>query len=147
MVADVDAEHIAKELAAALTNLDITDLDGRAGRQPWGYVEPTEAALEVLRETVQPFIRNVARLAELGHVEAACAAGRGMIAGLHASREHTDDALLGWDPDFLDETAAEVLSELRRALGRRREKDSMLEQVIAGIEDWPELGALIRRRR
>jgi hypothetical protein len=144
----VDAEHIAKELAAALTNLDITDLDGRAGRQPWGYVEPTDAALEVLRETVQPFISNIARLAVLGHVEAACAAGRGTIAGLHAARENADDdALLGWDPDFLDETAAEVLSELRRALGRRREKDSMLEQVIAEMEDWPELGALIRRRR
>jgi len=34
--------------------LDYEDLNARAGSHKWGYVEPSEAAWEILEETVEP---------------------------------------------------------------------------------------------
>ena len=50
MVTDVDVEAIAEDVEQAVLDLDLDDLNARAGRKRWGYVEPTEAAWELLEE-------------------------------------------------------------------------------------------------
>lgn len=46
--------------------MDYDDLNARAGRHEWGYVEPTEAAWEILEETVEPFREDMKRHLDLG---------------------------------------------------------------------------------
>lgn len=48
-VSDVDAEAVAEQVERAVVDVDLDDLNSRAGRQSWGYVEPTEAAWELRR--------------------------------------------------------------------------------------------------
>src|SRR2546430_8612475 len=41
--------------------LPIYDLNARAGSHEWGYVEPSEAAWEILEETVEPVLDDMKR--------------------------------------------------------------------------------------
>ncbi len=58
-VTEVDADAIAEDVEQAVLGLDIDDLGARAGRKSWGYVEPTEAAWDLLEEAVDPFFTAI----------------------------------------------------------------------------------------
>lgn len=146
-IADVDAKRIAKTLSEELLALDVFAFDGRAGDTRWGYVGPTEAAWEILGETVAPFIDSAVRLAELGHEDAAMTACRGVLLGLYAVRDKGADDLLGHAPDFPDETAAHVLDQFRSALGRRPGKADKLREMVSGMDEWDWLDRVIAGRR
>lgn len=81
-VTDVDADAVAEDVAHAVLDLDIEDLDTRAGRHSWGYVEPTEAAWELLEEAIDPFLAEMKRHIELGFEAAAKATCAGIVLGL-----------------------------------------------------------------
>lgn len=66
MLENVSPELIADEVENALTSVDLEDLGGRAGRHEWGYVEPNEAAGELLEEALEPFLADLKRHIELG---------------------------------------------------------------------------------
>jgi len=54
VVTRVDAEAVAAEVEDAVLALELGELNASAGRQRWGYVDPTEAAWELLEETLEP---------------------------------------------------------------------------------------------
>lgn len=88
------------------------DIGGRAGRQPGrGYVHETEAQWELLTEGLEPFERDIERLARLGFREAAAALAHGVLAGLQEVGEVADeDTLIGWGEldDHVEELAASI---------------------------------------
>lgn len=49
MMSAASIEEIVEGVRVAVTSLGMDALHGRAGKQSWGYVEPTEAAWELLR--------------------------------------------------------------------------------------------------
>ena len=52
-----DRDAVAVDVESALRGLDIDELNGRAGYRPGaGYVDPGEAADEILDEALQPFL-------------------------------------------------------------------------------------------
>src|SRR5712692_9040854 len=63
---DVSFESIASEVEDSIRQLDLDDLNGRAGRHSWGYTEPSEAAWELLEEAVEPFVGDMKRHLVLG---------------------------------------------------------------------------------
>lgn len=70
-------------------------------------VEPTEAAWELLEDTVGVFDREVERMLKLGMIVAAVDTVLGVVAGLYRVRGSEDgDFLLSWAPDFPLEHAA-----------------------------------------
>jgi hypothetical protein len=64
--------------------LHLRDLAGRAGRQ-WGggYVEPHEAAYELLAEVVQPYLDDLERRARARSQHAATEIGLSLLLGLY----------------------------------------------------------------
>ncbi len=78
-----DIETVAKEVAWELRSLSSDELEGHAGRQRWGYVEPTEAAWGLLEETVGACDRDVERLIRLGMIGTALDTALDMIGGLY----------------------------------------------------------------
>ncbi len=115
-LAGADLEAVAEEVEGALRSLTSDELNGRAGRQRWGYVEPTEAAWELLEETVAARDREVGRLLELGMIAAAIDTALGVIAGLYRCQGCDDgELLLSWAPDFPLEHAASVVDDLAKA--------------------------------
>ncbi len=105
----VDPDVVAENVMSALRELDMEDLANRAGRHRGGYVEPNEAAWDLVEEAFEPFLLDLRRLAELSHVDAATAAARGLLNGLHRIGEPADGTVLAWaGPDTVDHLADAV---------------------------------------
>jgi hypothetical protein len=115
-LASADLEAVAEEIVGELRSLSSDELNGRAGRQRWGYDEPTAAAWELLAETVTARDSEVERLLELGMIAAALDTALGLIAGLYRCRGCDDgELLLSWATDFPLEHAASVVDDLAKA--------------------------------
>jgi hypothetical protein len=66
LLQQVDYEDVAVEIEDQIRALDYEDLNARAGRHEWGYVEPAQAAWEILEEALEPFREDMKRHLELG---------------------------------------------------------------------------------
>ncbi len=66
LLRQLEYEDVAAEIEDEIRALDYEDLNARAGSHEWGYVEPSEAAWEILEETVEPVLDDMKRHIELG---------------------------------------------------------------------------------
>jgi hypothetical protein len=145
-VPSVTAEDVADDVESAVGELRVDDVWGRSGNQPGGdYVEPTEAAWEVLEEAVAPFIEDLERRIALGSWRDAAALCQGTLLGLYrVSQEQGEPFLDGWAPDSLEEAAglvAEAWSRgARRAAskgaGGARERAALRRFVSEALPEW-----------
>jgi hypothetical protein len=72
LIKGADRSAVADEVEGALQYLDIDELNTRADHRPgFGYVDPAEAADEILDEALQPFLDDLQRRAGLGMRSAA----------------------------------------------------------------------------
>jgi hypothetical protein len=146
-VTQVDAEAIAAEVEDAVLALDLDDLNAWAGRQRRGYVEPTEAAWELLEEALEPFLDEMRRRVELGFEAAAVATCRGIVLGLYRCRGQTTDKVLGWAEDFPGEAAGEAIGTLTRLRGvKGRGAWRLPPGLTAEVPEWAELIGRAARR-
>jgi len=116
----VNFEVVADEVDDAVRSLDIDDLNRRAGRHEWGYVEPTEAAWEVLEESMQPFIADIKRRIDLGLEADALEICKGVVLGLHRIEQAKAGGLLEWAPDFPAEAAGDAIETWCKEAGKRK---------------------------
>ena len=92
LVSSSSVEETAEEVLDAVTALDLDSLNGRAGSHSWGYVEPTEAAWELLEEAVQDVIADMKRRMDLGLDTAAETICLCIVVGLHKAK----NVVLSW---------------------------------------------------
>jgi repressor LexA len=116
VIGDVAMEDIAQATEDAVRALDLDDLNSRAGSHSFGYVEPTEAAWELVEEAVMPLIEDIQRRLDAGQPDAALATCAGIVLGLYRLRHDANDGCLGWAPDAPAELAGEAVCTLRKAL-------------------------------
>jgi len=109
LLQEVKYEEIAAEIEDEMRALDYDDLNARAGRHEWGYVEPTEAAWEILEETLEPFCEDMKRHLELGLEAEALEICKGLVLGCYRLSERAGGDVLGWAPDFPVEAAGHAL--------------------------------------
>lgn len=116
MLASVDIAAITDLVVEAILELDTEDLANRAGPHRHGYVEPTDAAWQLLEEAIEPWIDDLRRRACLGLHQAATDLATALVQGLEIADERADgieDCLLRqWAPDFPLEAASWVEREL-----------------------------------
>jgi len=94
----VDYEDVAAEIEDEIRGLDYEDLNARAGSHEWGYIEPSEAAEEILEETVEPFREDMKRYLELGLEAEALEICKGLGLGCYRRSERAGGDVLGWAP-------------------------------------------------
>ena len=136
-VTEVDVSAVAEDVAQAVLDLDLEDLGARAGRKISGYVEPTEAAWELLEEAVDPFIDEMKRHIELGFDAAATATCAGIVLGLYRCRGTTTDRVLGWAEDFPEETASYAVATLTRDSRTKHRRAWRLPQpILDAVPEW-----------
>ena len=119
MLAGISPFFVADEIEDALLQFDYDDLNGRAGGHSWGYVEPSEAAEELLEEALDPFIDDMKRYLEAGLEDRACQFCQGILLGLYRVRGGEND-ILNWAPDFPGDAAGNVLKVWRETSGSDR---------------------------
>jgi hypothetical protein len=141
-------EDVASAVADAVTVLDIQDLNGRAGPSRSGYTDPTDAAWELLEESVEDFISDMKRRVGIGLTDAAITFCRGIVVGLYKVRTMASDGPLGWAPDFPAEAAGNAVAELLRAVPKeaRAATRASLEAAFASeTPDWTEMLTRVTR--
>ena len=122
-LATVDIPAVTDTVTDALLQLGTEDLANRAGPRRHGYVEPTEAAWQLLQEVLEPWIDDLSRRAQLGLHRAAVDLGTALLHALDCAEERTDQTngclLREWAPDFL----AEATWQVERAMDAIRLRD------------------------
>lgn len=132
-----DRDAVAEDVASALRGLDIDELNGRAGYHSGrGYVDPGQAADELLDEELQPFLDDLVRRGELGMVPAAVELAVGILLGLYRCRDGLGESLLEYTPDYAGERASDVVEQCRK-LAVPLPVDELLDLV-------PEWSAMVR---
>jgi hypothetical protein len=145
-VTNVDAQAVADDVEQAVLGLDIDQLNARAGRTRWGYVEPTDAASELLGEAIDPFLVEMTRHIELAVEAAAIAQCAGIVLGLHRCRGKNSDEILGWAADFPAETAGHAVETLARDSAAKYGRAWRLpEAVVDQVRDWAKMIARCSR--
>ncbi len=148
LISDVSFHEIAEEVESELESHDLDELNSRAGKTRLGYVDPGDAAHEILHEAIDPIIEEMQRHLELGLGKEALETCKGLVLGLYDVRNKKNDGCLGWAPDFAWQTAQEVLEKWSKGIrgkgtvGRRAslrsflldlapEWDSMFDRVLS----------------
>jgi len=142
MMSASTVEDIAEGVFDAVTSLDLDSLCGRAGSQPWGYVEPSEAAWELLEEPVENAIADMKRYMHLGLKTAAETICCGIVAGLHKAKSPGTNGLLHWAPDFTEEEACSAVFELIHMCAgkdRRAVHDRLISALADLVPNWHEM--------
>jgi hypothetical protein len=128
---------IATRVERAVLGVDPDRLAERSGRKRWGYVEPGEAAYGILEEGVAPFLAEMNRLIALGLEQPAVATCAGIVLGLYAVRDPTDDGVLAHASDFPAETAGYAVATLARESAKaHRRRWTLPESFIEKVPDW-----------
>ncbi len=141
MVSASTVEDIAEDVFDGVTSLDLDSLHGRSGSQPWGYVEPSEAAWELLEEPVEKVIADMKRYMQLGLKTAAETICCGIVVGLHKAKSVGADGLLRWAPDFAEEEACNAVFELIHMCtgkDRRTVHDRLVAAFADLVPNWHE---------
>ncbi len=112
LMKDASWSAIADDVESALKWLDIHELNTRAGYRPgFGYVDPVEAAGEILDEALQPVLDDLQRRAGLGMRSAATEVAAGILLGLYNCQEGGSETLLEYAPDYAAERASVAASD------------------------------------
>lgn len=112
LVSTADSAAVADAVAGTLLDLDIMELNGRAGYRPGhGYVHESEAAYEILEEALDPYLRDLERRAALGLTAAATELAVGILLGLYRCRHGGGETLLEYSPDYAVERAGHVVDQ------------------------------------
>ncbi len=136
LLAEVDAEALAEELVTEITQVSLDDLNARAGRHSWGYVDPVEAAWELLDQRVAPYRDELLRLQELGFEEQALATLEGILMGLQAvGGRRGGHYVLETAPDFEDETAIDVVEKWVQGGGGRKKRNTLPKGLLDECAD------------
>ena len=140
---EVHYEEIAAEIEDAIRALDYDDLNARAGRHEWGYVEPTEAAWEILEEAMEPFREDIKRHLELGLEAEALEICQGLVLGCYRLSERAGGDVLAWAPDFPAEAAGYALQVWYRGgddpqnrPGSERKRAALPADFLCLIPKW-----------
>ena len=109
--------------------VDVDALSGRAGRHSWGYVEPDQAALDLLGEAVDPFLEDMKDKLGLGLQAEGLEICKGIVLGLYRVHKRGGE-LLQYAPEFPEEHAGWVV-DIWRA-GGDEEKAVRRTRPLAG---------------
>jgi hypothetical protein len=150
LISSQSIEEIAASVLGALISVDLEALNGRAGKHSWGYVEPSEAAWELLNEALEEWVESMDRHMQCDLMIAAETLCIGLISGLYQAHNTDSDGALGWAPDFPMETAGDVLQqflELTRKKSTGAEKQKLLERLISCAPKWTDMLQRVLSRR
>ena len=140
-VSSSSTEEVSQDVCDRIVGVDLDALNGRAGKHSWGYVEPSEAAIELMDESIQDLVDDMKRKAELGLLPAAQVLCAGIVQGLYQAKDINSDGALGWAPDFPGEHACYVVGYFLRACPRENRKEArkhLAEILVKCAPEWAE---------
>jgi hypothetical protein len=98
-LSQVDPEDVAVVLHDELDALEVEEVWDRAGATRYGYVEPSEAADEMMGEVLEPFLKELHKYGKLDLPVEARRLCMGLLAGLYLFEKESTTEFKDWAPD------------------------------------------------
>ncbi len=95
----VDPEEVAAALYDELDALEVEEVWDRAGPKRHGYVDPGEAADEMVEEVLEPFLEELRKYQKMGLNTEANRMCMGLLLGLYQFDEESTNEFKDWAPD------------------------------------------------
>lgn len=95
----VDPEEVAAALYYELDMLEVEEVWDRAGETRYGYVETGEAADQMIKEVLKPFLDELGKYQKLGMNTEANQMCMGLLLGLHLFERESTSEFKEWAPD------------------------------------------------
>lgn len=116
LLRDVSAHDVAEQVSCRLMALGLEDLAARAGRVPGGYVHETDAACQLIEESLAPVEADLRRCIELDLQREAEQTLLGLVVALHRCARPLDGTVLAYaGPDTPAEHAAWMVTQAARS--------------------------------
>jgi hypothetical protein len=98
-LSEVDPEEVAAVLYDELDALEVEEVWDRAGPKRHGYVDPGEAADEMVEEVIEPYLEEIKKYQELGMNTEANRMCMGLLLGLYQFDHESRSKFKDWAPD------------------------------------------------
>lgn len=98
-LSNVDPEEVAVILCDELDKLEVGEVWDRAGPKRHGYVNPGEAADEMVEEVVEPFLQELRKYQKLGMRAQANQMCMGLLLGLYRFERESKSEFKDWAGD------------------------------------------------
>lgn len=132
-----DVESVAAGVFDDLEALETDDLWDRSGGHADGrYVEPTEAAYAMVRETVQPHLARLEDLLEQGREGDANVYVRGVLLGLHRYDRESEQEFRRWAVDAPEVMADEAADRWREGRPDQEARQDLSAWMSERLTDW-----------
>jgi hypothetical protein len=109
----VDVDETADEVFCVLDSIDVQDCWDRSGKSRYGYTEPSEAAVELVEEELQPFYDQAVRYQELRMAQQETTYSMGVILGIYRYEHESKSEFRKWCEDVPIECAGYLLDKWR----------------------------------
>jgi hypothetical protein len=113
-LSEVDPENVAFDLYDELNALEVEEVWDRAGRTRHGYVEPSEAADQMIQEVIDPYLEELRKYQALRMNDQANRLCMGLLLGLYKFERESTSEFKDWAsgaPDAFAEVVANAWTD------------------------------------
>jgi hypothetical protein len=138
-LSNVDPEEVALVLYDQLNWLEVEEVWDRAGPKRHGYVDPAEAANEMIEEVIEPFLQELRKYQKLEMRAQANQMCMGLVLGLYRFESESKSTFKDWAADAPAEFAGVVIDAWKEGSPGRKD----VREVKAFVDE--ELGGWVTR--
>jgi hypothetical protein len=132
----VDLDETADQVFCVLDSIDVQDCWDRSGKSRYGYTEPSEAAVELVEEELQPFYDQAERYRELRMPAEETTYSMGVILGIYRYEHESKSEFRKWCEDVPLECASYLLDKWRERNQRTASAEAMDEFIQRRCPKW-----------
>jgi hypothetical protein len=143
----VEIDEMAVDVQMELESLSVEDIWDRSGTTRDGYVDPGEAASEMLEEALKPFRDEVDKYKRLAMLQEADLACQGILKGIYNFHKDSSTEYKEWAVDAPSEYFGVVLDHWKKLLTRRTSFPRMTAFLQTHCPDWAERATKSLRSR
>ena len=131
----VDVEQVAVFLYEELDTLEVEEAWDRSGQTRHGYVDPSEAADQMIEEVLEPCLADLAKYQKLGMNMEANRVCMGLLQGFCRFEEESKAEFKNWAPDAASNFAWVVVDAWKKGAPSKADRKALkafIEEEMAG---------------
>jgi hypothetical protein len=134
----VEIDEMAANVQMELESLHVEDIWDRAGAKRNGYVDPGDAAWEVIEEALKPFRDEVDKYKQLSMLQEAHLACQGILKGIYDFHKTSSTEYKQWAVDAPADYFRVVLADWKKLFPGRPSFPRMTAFLQNHCPDWAE---------
>lgn len=138
LLSHVEIDEVAANVQMELEFLRIEEVWDRSGATCDGYVDPGEAAWEMLEEALKPFQDEVDKYKQLSMLEEAELTCQALLKGIYDFAKESSTEYKQWAVDAPGEYFGMILDDWKKLFEGRRPLSGMSEFLQTHCRDWAE---------